>query len=344
MSIRRPLIGLIVFLVIAIGLTSTVVVTLRREVRGDTTTYVARFTDVTGLKAGDDVRMAGIRVGRIDTVSLDGTVAKVTFRVQSDQIVDSETQASITYQNIVGQRYLGLSRGARGDGHALVNHEIPIENTEPSFDISVLLNGFEPLFSVLDPAQVENVTAAVIRSLQGDSGSIATLIAQTSTLAESIAGPDQILGEVITNLSGIVGRLASQRGNIDAVVTRSREIFEQLARRQTQFLPALDNTAQVVARAATLAEAAMPEFQQMISREPGFVGHFLANKDSFAYLGFNLPPLLKGLARVTQGGSYIDTYLCNFNVTLLPSLYTVIPSIVAAATPGGRITQSPVCR
>ncbi|MFW0785560.1 MlaD family protein [Gordonia sp. CPCC 206044] len=344
MSIRRPLIGLAIFLVVAIGLTSTVVVTLRRDVDGNSTAYTAHFTDVTGLKAGDDVRMAGIRVGRVDSVSLAGTVAQVRFRVESDQVVDGNTKASITYQNIVGQRYLGLSRGDFDDPGPLHNHEIPIAHTEPSFDISLVLNGFEPLFSVLDPRQVENVTSAIIRSLQGDTGSIATLIAQTSTLAESVAGPDQVLGDVITRLSDVVGTLANQRGNIDSVVTRSREIFVRLSEKENEFLPALDSTAHVVDRAASMAAGALPEFQEMLDREPGFIGHFLANKEPFAYLGYNLPPLLKGLARVTQSGAYIDTYLCNFNVTLLPALSTVIPSVVAAATPGGRVTQSPVCR
>ncbi|MEE3849435.1 MlaD family protein [Gordonia sp. LSe1-13] len=344
MSVRRPLIGLVIFLVVAVGLTSTVVVTLQRGVDGDSATYTAHFTDVTGLKPGDDVRMAGIRVGRVDMVELDGTVARVTFRVEADQAVDSNTKASITYQNVVGQRYLGLSRGDFGEPTPLPDNEIPIDHTEPSFDISAVLNGFEPLFSVLDPGQIENITDAIIRSLQGDTGSIATLIAQTSTLAESVAGPDQVLGDVITNLSDVVGTLAAQRGNVDSIVTRAREIFVKLSEKEKEFFPALDSTARVVDRAASMAAGALPEFQQMLDREPGFIGHFLADKEPFAYLGYNLPPLLKGLARVTQSGAYIDTYLCNFNVTLIPALSTVIPSVVAGATPGGEITNSPVCR
>lgn len=344
MSIRRPLAGVICFLIVAIGLTSTVVVTLRRGVDGQSNSYSAHFTDVTGLKEGDDVRMAGIRVGRVDSVTLDGTVARVTFRVESDQVVDGHTKASITYQNVIGQRYLGLSQGEFTDSGPLRDNEIPMAHTEPSFDISTVLNGFEPLFSVLDPQQIENITTAVIRSLQGDTGSIATLIAQTSELAESVAGPDQFLGDVITKLSGIVGTLAAQRGNVDSVVARAREIFVRLSEKENEFLPALDTTARVVDRASSIAAGALPEFQEMLDRQPGFIGHFLADKEPFAYLGYNLPPLLKGLARVTQSGAYIDTYLCNFNVTLLPALSTVIPSVVAAATPGGAITNSPVCR
>ncbi|GAA3719718.1 MCE family protein [Gordonia hankookensis] len=344
MSIRKPLIGLILFLLVSLALTSTVYVTLQRDVSEDTKSYSAVFTDITGLKAGDDVRMAGIRVGRVDSVGLDGTAARVSFRVDSDQVVDGSTKASIVYQNIVGQRYVGLSRGEFPHPAPLKGGEIPLAHTEPSFDISALLNGFEPLFSVLDPKQVDNVTEALIRALQGDSSSITTLVAETSSLAESVAGPDQVLGDVISNLSRVVGTFAAQRSSIDTVLVSSRRIFEQMSAQRDSFIGSLDKTAQVADRASTLARGALPEAQQMLSRQPGFLGHFLANKDEFGYLGFNLPPLLKGLARVTQAGAYIDTYLCNFNVTLVPALSTVIPSIVAHATPGGHVTQSPICR
>ena len=343
MSVRKPLIGMILFLIVSIALTSTVLATLRRGVDGESVSYTARFTDVTGLKAGDDVRMAGIRVGRVDKVSLDGAIAKVRFRVEKDQLVDSRTRASVTYQNIVGQRFLGLSRDQQIDPAPLRDNEIPINHTEPSFDISGLLNGFEPLFSVLDPEQVDNLTTAIIRSFQGDTGSIAQLIAQTSELAKSLTGDDDLLGRVITNLSDIVGVFADQRGEIDTVVRSTRDVLSGLSAQQDRFLKNIDVTATVVDRAAVLTSQALPEFTTMLDREPGFLGHFLADKESFGYPGFNLAPLLKGLARVTQGGSYIETYLCNLNATFVPALSTVIPTIVASAS-GGRIKQSPICR
>ena len=99
------------------------------------------------------------------------------------------TVASVTYQNIVGQRYLGLSLGREGKAGSRrqlpSGSVIPRERTEPSFDVTVLLNGFEPLFSVLNPHDADNLTKGVIASLQGDTSSLATLVSQTSTLTET---------------------------------------------------------------------------------------------------------------------------------------------------------------
>lgn len=81
----RNLVWISFFVVVCFMLTWMIYVTLRRDVEGPTHTYSAVFTDVTGLRAGSDVRMAGVRVGRVDDVELDGDIARVRFRVQAEQ-------------------------------------------------------------------------------------------------------------------------------------------------------------------------------------------------------------------------------------------------------------------
>ncbi|MGO9102980.1 MAG: MlaD family protein, partial [Mycobacterium sp.] len=150
MRFRGPLIGLSLFMIVALTLTWLVYVSLRRDVAGKTASYSAVFTDVYGLREGDDVRMAGVRVGRVEKIDLDGKLAQVSFVVQQEQRLFGNTVASVTYQNIVGQRYLGLSLGKEGSPDQLApGSVIPLERTEPSFDVTALLNGYEPLFSLL---------------------------------------------------------------------------------------------------------------------------------------------------------------------------------------------------
>ena len=197
MKFRAPLIGLTLFIVVALTLTWLVYVSLRRDVAGDTANYSAVFTDVYGLREGDDVRMAGVRVGRVENVELDGKLANVAFVVQTDQHLYGNTVASVTYQNIVGQRYLGLSLGPEGNQELLPRGSVlPLARTEPSFDVTALLNGYEPLFSLLNPQDADNLTKGIIASLQGDTSSLTMLISQTSTLTETFAGRDQALGKI----------------------------------------------------------------------------------------------------------------------------------------------------
>lgn len=346
MSYRKPLIGLSLFLVVATVGSWMVLVTLRREVAGATNTYSAIFTDVSGLHPGDDVRVAGVRVGRVDGVDLEGTLAKITFRVQRAQVLHHDTIAAVIYQNIIGQRYLGLSEATPGDRTPLADRsQIPLEHTRPSFDISYLLNGFEPLVALMNPQQVDNLTNGIIQALQGDSGSVLTLITETSALAESLAGPDQVLGEVITKLNDVVSNLAGQTDGLQTMIGQTRDVLVTLGNRRDQLVASGGSINATVVRLATITDNIRPDLQEFIRREPGFTAHVTGDaRERFAYMGANLPMLLKGLARASQDGAYLNGYLCDVNSSIFAFLSRVIPGTVRLASPGNVIQHSPMCR
>lgn len=342
---RRRLAWLGAFLMVCFALTWTVFVTLQRNVSGPTTPYAAVFTDVSGLKVGDEVRMAGVLVGRVDSIALDGDHARVGFRVQSEQKVYGNTKASIDYQNIIGQRYLGLSLVEFGDPKKLpAGAVIPVERTEPSFDISKLLNGFEPLFALLDPDQVNNITTAIVRAMQGDSGAITTLISDTTRLADAYSGTDRILDGVLDNLNAVMDSLAQRRDDLDSTIASAKTMFSGLAARRAEFVDSLDQTSIVGQRVANVIADVQPDLQEWLAREPGFAKHFMEDKQGFAYMAFNVPLLLKGLARLSQSGSYLDIYACNLTVSQLPRIDSLIDAIVRNATPGNAIQRSAKCR
>jgi phospholipid/cholesterol/gamma-HCH transport system substrate-binding protein len=322
-----------------------VFVTLRREVPGPTNTYSAMFTDVSGLKTGDDVRIAGVRVGRVDDIDLDGTLARVSFRVEKNQPLYNDTNASVAYQNIIGQRYLGLAPG-NDQQHTLMSDKdrIPVERTRPSFDISNLLNGFEPLFALLNPQQVDNLTTGIIQALQGDSKSVLTLITQTSTLAETLAGPDAVLGDVINNLNTVTAVLAKQNTNLQTLIGQSRDVMVTLASRRDELVASAGSINSAVGRLAEIVNNVYPDLQEFIEREPGLLAHLTGDgRDRFSMLAANLILIWKDLARITQSGAYVDGYLCDINSSIFAFLSRVIPGIVKLASPGNIVQHSPIC-
>jgi phospholipid/cholesterol/gamma-HCH transport system substrate-binding protein len=343
---RSAAIGLALFMVVAMTLTWLVYVTLRRDVAGRTEPYAAVFTDVFGLRVGDDVRMAGVRVGRVENIELQGNLAKVAFVVQSDQKVMGNTVASVTYQNIVGQRYLGLSLGSIGDtGPLRPGSVIPTERTDPSFDVGTLLNGYEPLFSVLNVQDADNLTKGVIQSLQGDPASLTALVDQTSRLTESFAGQDQALGDTITSLDKLFGTLATQNDNLDHVIGQTRDVVATLAARRPELIASTGSAARVIRQLATISDEVYPSLHELVTRQPGFVKHMVDIEPQLAFTGDNLPLLLKGLARITGEGAYANAYSCDLNITgFFPGLNDVVPIIVDAATPGNKAWHTPRCR
>ncbi|ORW00984.1 MCE family protein [Mycobacterium kyorinense] len=336
MKFRGPLIGLSIFMAIATAVTWLVYATLRRDVAGSTTPYAAMFTDVYGLRVGDDVRMAGVRVGRVENIELAGKLAKVSFIVQNDQRVYGNTVASVTYQNIIGQRYLGLSLGETGSRTVLPpGSVIPVQQTDPSFDVGKMLNGFEPLFSLLNPKQADDLTKGVIQSLQGDRASIPLLVEQTSTLSRTLSARDQALGDLITSLTRVTDNVAAQNDDLDHALSQTLDVMRDFDARRPSLQSSVGSIAQVTRRLSAIADDVYPALDEMITRQPGFTKHMAGMEPQLAFTGDNLPLLLKGLARIVDEGSYGNAYACDLNaIGFFPGLNDITTFIVNAATPG----------
>ncbi|MCB9438858.1 MAG: MCE family protein [Mycolicibacterium sp.] len=344
---KRPklIVGVGVFLAVSIALTWLVFITLRREVQGPTNTYTAMFTDVSGLKPGDDVRMAGVRIGRVDGIDLDGRLARVTFRIQRNQTLYDDTVATITYQSIIGQRYVGLAPG-KSEQHTAVasGYRIPLEHTRPSFDISNLLNGFEPLFTFLSPQQVDNLTGGLIKAFQGDDGSVLNLITQTSALAQTLAGPDAVLGDLITHLNEVTAIVAAQSTNTQDLIRHSRNVMVALSERRGELVDSVGSIGSATTQLARVLDGMYADLDAIITREPGFVAHMAGpGRDRLSMFGSNLPSVWRSLSRMTQSGAYVDAYLCDINVTVFASLGRVVPGMVKLASPGNIVQHSPIC-
>lgn len=337
-----------IFTTFAVSLTWMVYNTLRRDIAGPTNVYSAIFSDASGMTPGDDVRVAGVRVGRVDRVELAGTSAKVLFRVQRSQQLYHNTVASITYQSIIGQRYLGLAQGPGQDQAPLPNHgQIPIERTNPSLDISYMLNGFEPLFTELDPDQVDNISNATILALQGNQTSMLTLITEVSQVAQTFAGPDEVLSVLITNLDQLMTDLAKQSTNIENMIRQSRDTLVTLANHREPLISSVGSINATMARLATIVNNVAPDLTELMERQPGLL-HYGVNdgRERFAYMAANLPFVLQGMARITQGGSYADIYACDVDLGLWRGLFYWFRAFVAAATPAGNgaAWHSAACR
>ena len=339
---------LTLFLVFSVVVTWMVFATLQRNIAGPTSSYSAVFSDVSGLVEGDDVRVAGVRVGRVDHVELTpDSQAKVIFRVHRNQTLYDTTLASVTYQNIIGQRYLGLTQG-KGERHKLpAGAQIPEERTNPSFDISYMLNGFEPLFTELDPNQVDNLTNAIISAFQGNEGSVLALTTQASALTQTLAGPDAALGDLIANLDKLMVTVAKQSKNLETMLRETSASISSLNGRREDLVASVGSITSNVTRLSQIVNAITPDVQQFIDRDPGLLKYGVT--DGRARLGYaiaNMPLLLKGLARMTQDGSYGNIYVCDLDFGLWRGLLNWFRMFVVRATPGNgnEVWHSAVCR
>ncbi|MFF0491904.1 MlaD family protein [Nocardia sp. NPDC004068] len=340
MKLGKGWIGFAVFAVVAIVLTVTMYSTLQRSVTGRTNSYSAIFSDVLGLRVGDDVRMAGVRVGRVDEIDFDdGYKARVTFRVQDGQHLTTTTKAVVRYQNLIGQRYIALLPGP-GAGQALPSHgRIPLERTEPSFDVSALLSGFEPLFSVLQPDQVNSLSETLIQALQGNDVSLGALITQAAQLAQTFGQRDEILGQVVSNLSSVIGGLAHRGTELETLITQARSLMDGLYAQGESLKHAVDQAATSTTSLVNLIGTVEPDVAAAQNDATTGVALLLTNGASLDRAAIELPDMLNGLARMTSYGAYGNAYICRLDVSLWGVLLP--PGLFSRV--GGE-SQSEVCR
>jgi virulence factor Mce-like protein len=233
-GVVSPLVKLIVFALVTILASYVLVSTITNAGYGEQLTYKAQFTDVAGLVEGDEVRIAGVRVGQIVGIGLgegeERPVAEVEFEVSKEVPLPSAVEATIKYRNLVGQRYISLTEGEGSSGETLEEGAtIPVAQTTNALDLTVLFGGFQPLLQALSPADMNRVSFEIIQVFQGEGATMESLLAHVGSLTNSLAYRDDVIGSVIENLTTVMGTLAARDQQLSDLIVSLQQFVTGLS-------------------------------------------------------------------------------------------------------------------
>jgi phospholipid/cholesterol/gamma-HCH transport system substrate-binding protein len=275
-------------------------------------TYSAVFTNVSGLKGGNFVRIAGVEIGKVKDMTLhkDGTVT-VGFAIDKELTLTEGTKAAVRYENLIGDRYLALEDGPGSVRRLQPGATIPVSRTSPALDVDALIGGFRPLFRALDPDQVNALTGELLKVFQGQGGTISSVLAQTSALTTTLAGRDQLIGQVITNLNTVLSTFAARDDQFSNGLDKLSQLVQGLADRKTDIAT---GTAYINAAAASVADlltVARQPIRDTVAQTDRFAGQVMADHDYVDDLVKTLPDAYQVLARNGLYGDYFGFYLCD---------------------------------
>ncbi|MBB5075135.1 MCE family protein [Nonomuraea endophytica] len=274
--------------------------------------YRAVFTDATGLRPGDDVRAAGVRVGRVEEVSLAGTRAEVSFTVLERTRLPRGVIAAIRWRNLVGDRYLALSTGRGGPG-ALRPGEL-ITDTRPALDVTALFNGFRPLLKAIRPEDVNKLSWQIVQVLQGEGGTVDSLLGHVASLTGTLADRDAVIGRVIDNLTAVLAEIAGREDDYSELIADLRSLVSGLAGDRKAIgdsLAALDRLAGVT---AGFTERARPDIKAGIRHADSFLAALNEERALIDKTIKDVPIRLNQLTRAVSYGSWFNFYLCSLDV------------------------------
>jgi phospholipid/cholesterol/gamma-HCH transport system substrate-binding protein len=327
---------LLVFAAVTIAATSVLALSIANIQLGSKVTYTAVFEDVTGLLPGQDVRIAGVRVGEVTDVRVadratdgatDRATAEVDFQVLKTSVLTEGTEATIKYRNLVGQRYLALSQQPGRPEPLLDGARIPLERTHEALDLTVLFNGFKPLFAALSPNDVNELSSLVIQTLQGEGGDINTLLARTASLTSAIADRDAVIGRTVENLNAVLGTVEAHDEQLLSLIDQLQRFTAGLAADRQAIGSALSGINSLSAETADLLVTTRPSIKDDIAQLRTLTTTLNKPQNAKEFEDFitNAPKRITTLTRTATYGSWFNFYLCRFD-TKQPILPGVSPS------------------
>ncbi|GAB3853989.1 MlaD family protein [Nocardioides maradonensis] len=312
---RADLIKFTIFLVVAAIFTVWVGIITASYRPGSRTSYHAIFNDVSGLKVGDEVRVAGVDVGKVQDIQVqpDNTV-EVTFNVAQSQGLNAATDATIQYKNLIGERVVQLSTSNRNAPALPTGGTIPVSRTKPALDLDDLLNGFKPLFAGLSTAQINELSGELIQVLQGQESAVNTLISHVGSFTTAIGDREQVVGQVIDNLNAVLGTVDQRRGTLGQLITNLSQLVQGLHHQDTQVLDAAGQIAPLARQAASLLQSSRADLGTDLTQLTVAARSVNKNSATLNKVLELLPHHYAMIQDTASFGSFFNFYLCGVKV------------------------------
>jgi phospholipid/cholesterol/gamma-HCH transport system substrate-binding protein len=282
--------------------------------------YHALFADVSLLKEGDDVRAAGVTVGKVESIEVqDDNLIRVDFTAQHGFPMQTSTEARVKYKNLIADRFLSLSQGS-GQGNPLApGGTLPPAQTHPALSLDELYNGFSPLFEGLQPDQINQLSNSLVMALQGEGGSLAQLFAQTGSLTTTLAEKDQVIGSLIDNLNGALATVDGHRDNLDALVSQVTVLARDLNKDRDRIGTSLDRINDLTDSVADLLKDARPELKGTIHQVDRLAEVINNDTDDLDRLFKRVPAFYPVLGRVGSYSAAFQFYVCGAQLAITPN-------------------------
>ncbi|WP_328406563.1 MCE family protein [Nocardia sp. NBC_00403] len=320
-GVGSPLTKLIIFVIVTLFATTMLGLSIANY-SGGGTEFKARFTDVTSLNPGDEVRIAGVRVGKVTDVSIvDKRLAEVKFELADRNWLPASTTATIRYRNLVGQRYIALEQGAGEQGRKInKGATIPLEHTRPALNLTTLFNGFRPLFHTLTADDVNKLSFEIIQVFQGEQGTIKDLVTSTASLTNKIADKDAVIGELVKNLTAVLETVNQREDNFDQLIVNTEALVSGLAAERDTIGRSVTSLGNLASATSDLLVPTRPSLQGSIAGLNQLTGTLNERKDDVNEVLHNLPIKMEKLGRVGSYGSWFQFYLCGIDIVVGPGV------------------------
>jgi phospholipid/cholesterol/gamma-HCH transport system substrate-binding protein len=272
-------------------------------------TYSAAFSEAGGLKANDEVRIAGVRVGKVESVALDGDHVKVTFRVDTPSEFGTTTRAAIKVKTLLGAMYLALEPA--GSGQLPEGSEIPVQRTSSPYDVVDAFSGLAKTSERIDTHRLARSLTTLADLTRNTPKEFRGALQGVSQLSSNIAARDDQINTLLKNLKRVSGVLDERDGDIVALMKDSDVLFRALVARRTAVHNLLVSTSTLSRNLTALVRQSRADLTPALTHLENVVAVLNKNQDNLDNTLRLMAPFYRVFASTLGNGPWFDTYIQN---------------------------------
>jgi len=306
---RNPVIVGAISLVVVLGLILLAFNAEKLPVIGGGDTYYADFGEAGGLKANDEVRIAGVRVGKVDSVSLDGDHVKVAFRIDSGADFGPDTRAAIKVKTLLGAMYLSLEPA--GSGQLPKGSEIPLDRTSSPYDVVQAFSGLARSSERIDTHQLARSLTTLADLTRNTPANFRKALSGVSALSGNLAARNEQIGTLLTNLRSVTTTLNARDQDIVGLMQDSAVLFRALVKRRQAVHDLLRSTSELSVELTRLVRQSRADLKPALTHLASVVDVLNKNSDNIDQSIRLLGPFYRVFANTLGSGPWFDTYIQN---------------------------------
>lgn len=276
---------------------------------GGGNTYYARFTEAGGLKSGDEVRVAGVRVGKVREVSLEEGEVEVRFQVDESADFGTESGAQIRVKTLLGAMFLALEPA--GSGQLEKGETIPSSRTTSPYDIIEVFEGLAERSEEIDTEQLATALDTMATLTRNTPDEFQEALAGLSELSANVAARDEELNTLLRNLEKVSGVLSERRNDIITLMEDGDRLFRALVARREAVHNLLVSTSNLSRQLTGLVRDTREDLKPALDNLESVVDMLNRNQENIDASLRLMAPFYRVFANTLGNGPWFDTIIQN---------------------------------
>ena len=281
---------------------------------GGGTTYTADFSEAAGLQVKNDVRIAGVKVGNVSDIALDGDKVKVSFKVKNAWLGD-KTSAAIKIKTLLGQKYLALD--PQGQQTLDPSAGIPLERTMAPYDVITAFQDLTTTVNNIDTTQLAKSFDVISQTFANTPNDVKGALSGLAKLSDTIASRDSQLSNLLANTRVVSQTLVDRDAEVQKLLTDGNKLLDEVGRREQAITALLNGSKQLATQLQGLVDDNNKQLGPGLTNLDQLTSMLQRNQDSLAQGIAKYAPFIRVFANTVGNGRWFDNYICGF---VLPSV------------------------